>query len=343
MYSYKVNAFKLNKSDYKIIVGYLVFATIWLIFKFYVQKYKLVEYFIDIPVFWLKVLLLLYVSKVLLINFLVKKKKYVILIILTLSSFWLIGFLTFLSGELSRDGFINWKELMPFGQLFIMNFHSSLGDLSFPLALISAKKYYEYQLRTTTFSNIQKELELRLLRSQFNPHFLYNSLNTIDALIDYSPKEKVKEYIINLASLYQNLIKTNEDDIVTLEDEMVLAKNYIYLIETRFENDYTFHVAEKGPIKGVYLPSGVLLSALENVVKHNEPQNNVSIVTTIAIDHKTVTITNTISNPKVVNESLGTGLQSLKKRYELLSDKMIEINSSAMHFILVLPLLKVVN
>lgn len=338
-----MNAIKLNKSDYKIIGGYLLIATTFLIFKFYVDKYTLIEYFIDIPVFWLKVFLLMFISKELLYYFLIKNKNFVALVVLSLLSFWLVGFITFLSGEISRDGFVNWKILKPFGEFFLMNVHSSLGDLAIPLALISAKKYYEYQLRTTTFSNTQKELELRLLRSQFNPHFLYNSLNTIDALVDYSPKEKVKEYISNLASLYRYLIKTNEEDIVNLEDEIVLAKNYIYLIETRFENDYQFSITEENLVTDKYLPSGVLLTALENIVKHNQPENNRVIVTTIKIENKDVKVINTISKPKEANESFGTGLKSLKKRYELLSDKMIEIEKSENEFIITLPLLKIVD
>ena len=67
----------------------------------------------------------------------------------------------------------------------------------------------------------------------------------MDALVDYSPKEKIKEYISHLASLYRYLVHTKDEDIVTLEDEISLAKDYFYLIETRFENDYSFEIIEQ--------------------------------------------------------------------------------------------------
>lgn len=337
-----MDAFSLNKSDYKIICGYLLVATIWLIINFYVEAYTLVEYFIDIPVFWLQTILLLYVCKVLINAFLVKSKNYYALIIFALFSFWFFGFLASISGEITRSGMINWNELPPFIELIFININSSAANLAMPLTVISAKKYYEYQLQSVELLSTQKELELKVLKSQFNPHFLYNSLNTIDALVDYSPKEKVKEYISNLSGLYRYLIAVKDEDIATLESEIALAKNYCYLIETQFENDYQFNFEVEQSCKDKYLPNGALLSALENVVKHNRPVNNISVVIMIFVNQNEMKISNTISKI-AVNESFGTGLTNLKKRYKLLSDKTIEIKQTDREFVLTLPFLKIVD
>lgn len=333
----------LNKSDYKIIIGYLIIATIWLIIKFYTENYTLVEYLIDIPVFWLQVLTLLLITKALINIFFIKYKNYFALIASTIFMFWFLGFLTLLSGEITRSGTIDWNKLAPFMELFFFNVNSSAANVAIPLTIISAKKFNEYQLKSIALSNAQKELELKLLRSQFNPHFLYNSLNTIDALVDYSPKEKVKEYISNLASLYRYLIKTNEEDIVTLKDEILLAKNYIYLIETRFENDYQFIISNNYEhYNDKYLPNGSLLTALENVIKHNKPLTNRPIITTITINENEMKISNILSK-KNTGEPLRTGLENLNKRYGLLSDKIIEIKQTEEEFSLTLPLLTAVN
>jgi sensor histidine kinase YesM len=337
-----MDAFRLNKSDYKIIGGYLLVATIWLVINFYVEAYTLVEYFIDIPVFWLQTILMLYVSKVLINAFLVKSKNYFALIIFALFSFWFFGFLASISGEITRSGMINWNELPPFIELIFININSSAANLAIPLTVISAKKYYEYQLQSAELSSTQKELELKVLKSQFNPHFLYNSLNTIDALVDYSPKEKVKEYISNLSGLYRYLIAVKDEDITTVEAEIALAKNYCYLIETRFEDDYQFIMPNNYPYKDKYLPNGALLTALENVVKHNKPLSNKPIIATIFINENEIKISNIISKNKT-NESLGTGLLNLEKRYELLSDKEVEIMQTEQEFCITLPLLTVVD
>lgn len=247
-----------------------------------------------------------------------------------------------ISGEITRSGMIKWNELPSFIELIFININSSAANLAIPLTIISAKKYYEYQLQSAELSNVQKELELKVLRSQFNPHFLYNSLNTIDALVDYSPKEKVKEYISNLSGLYRYLIAVKDEDIATVESEIALAKNYCYLIDTQFENDYQFDFQNDQSYKDKYLPNGALLTAIENVVKHNKPANNIAVVATILVNQNEVKISNTISKNET-NESLGTGLINLKKRYKLLSDETIEIKQTGREFVLTLPFLKIVD
>ena len=337
-----MNAFKLNKSDYKIIGGYLVIATLWLVFKFYVEKYTLVEYLIDIPVFWLQTIALLYVSNELINEFLIKKKSYVLLIFLTLLSFWFLGFLASLSGEMTRSGTIDWDEMPTIFEFIFININSSAANLGLPLAVISAKKYYEYQFQSIKLLNTQKELEIKVLKSQFNPHFLYNSLNTVDALVDYSSKEKIKEYISNLSSLYRYLITSKDQDVSTVEAELALAKNYFYLIETRFENDYQLIIKNNELNKNKYLPNGALLTALENVVKHNEPINGKTVIMTILIKEDQIKVTNTISKSSS-KESLGTGLINLEQRYQFLSDKVIEIKHTEQEFVITLPLLTITD
>lgn len=337
-----MNTLKLNKSDYKIVIGYLLMASIWLIIKFYFEEYTLIEYLIDIPVFCIQTIALLYVSKKLISEFLIQKKNYFVLFFMALFSFWFFGFIAYLSGELTNSGSIKWNELPSFTELIFLNVNSSAANLAIPLALISAKKYYEYQLQSAEILNTQKELELKVLRSQFNPHFLYNSLNTIDALVEYSSKEKIKEYITNLAGLYRYLIATKDEDIVSLEVEIALVKNYSYLIETRFEEDYRFIIKNNVYAKDKYLPNGALLTTLENVVKHNKPTINKSIIATIHVNKNEVIITNTISKNDS-SESLGTGLINLKKRYQLLSDKTVDIRETKQEFIVILPLLKIVD
>ncbi|EZH75736.1 hypothetical protein ATO12_02800 [Aquimarina atlantica] len=338
-----MDTLKLNKSDYKIVMGYLLMASAWLIIRFYFEEYTLIEYLIDIPVFCLQTIALLYVSKKLISEFLIRKKNYFALFFMALFSFWLFGFIASLSGELTNSGSIKWSEWPSFTELIFLNINSSAANLAIPLALISAKKYYEYQLQSAEILNTQKELELKVLRSQFNPHFLYNSLNTIDALVEYSSKEKIKEYITNLAGLYRYLIATKDEDIVSLEAEIALVKNYSYLIETRFEEDYRFIIKNNANANDKYLPNGALLTILENVVKHNKPTTNKSIIiATILVNKDEVIITNTISKNDS-SESLGTGLINLKKRYQLLSDKTVEIKQTPEEFIVVLPLLKIVD
>lgn len=333
--------FQINKIDFKILLGYLGFATLWILFRNYVEAYTLREYLIDIPVFWMQTIVLLYFSKYIIEYIIFKNRNYIIVIVFSIIGFWLIGFMTYLSGEFSRDGFIHWEAIKINLQTVIYNIQNSSVNLALPLALISGKKYYEFQIDKLQYSSSKKELELKLLQSKFSPHFLYNSLNTIDALIDYSSKEKVKAYIINLAKLYRYFINNQEEEVANILDEIALVKNYIFLINTRFEN-YYFHFNNNQINTNKYLPNGALLSVVENVVKHNKPMNNKQINTQIIFNENEVEIINNLGLPSN-NKPLGTGIKNLQKRYSLLSDKNIEIIKTDSSFAIKLPLLNITN
>ena len=335
-----MSSIKFNKSDYRFIFFYFIAASIWLLFRWNLEDYTVFEMATGLPGFIIKNLLLLFIFKWLIQVYLVIRQNYVVFIVLAFLAWEAIGFL-----DMWRDYYtahIPW-ELPSFEIMLVQNFNRGATDSVMLLGLILGKKYYKNQLYNIELENTQKELELRVLRSQYDPHFLYNSLNTIDALIDYSPKEKVKEYISHLAALYRYLIHTKGGDIATLEDEIALAKNYFYLIKTRFENDYDFEIVNNEKPLAHYLPNGSLLTVLENVVKHNTALNGNTIHTKISIENKSVSITNTISKKEAKVESMGNGLKNLSKRYELLSDHEILVEENEDNFKVTLPLLNVIN
>ncbi len=336
-----MNSFEFNKSDYRLLFMYFVVSTSWLTFRYIVEEYTNFEIITGLVGFVLKTASLIYIITWAIKKYVVSKRNYTLFFLFTFIALGFIGFL-----DLLRDYFTSdppWKWNPSLGTILVNSFYNSTPDVALPFGLILGKKYYENKLDNVQLLNTQKELELKVLRSQYDPHFLYNSLNTIDALIDYSPKERVKEYISHLASLYRYLIHTREKDIVSLEEEIALARNYFYLIETRFENDYSFKIIKKKAPKANYLPNGALLTVLENVVKHNKVCDGKTIVTEINIEENGIHITNTKVKNNTEDESLGTGLQNLNKRYQLLSDKKIEIKETEHKFTIQLPLLKVVD
>lgn len=335
-----MNGFKFNRSDYSFILIYFIGISLWLIFRWNVEGYTFFEILQDLPAVIIKNILLLFIFKWLINKYLVLNKNYILFVLLAFLAWEAVGFL-----DMLRDYYTSrphW-EMPSLGEMLVQNFFRSALDTVLLMGLILGKKYYENKLDYIKLQNSQKELELKVLKSQFDPHFLYNSLNTIDALVDYSPKEKVKEYISHLASLYRYLIHSKDEEIVTLEDEISLAKNYFYLIETRFGNDYSFEITEKEKPKANHLPNGSLLTVLENVVKHNKAFGGNTIKTTISIEKDFVRIVNSINKNGLEEESTGTGLSSLDKRYRLLSDQKIKIKETKETFTVWLPLLNLVN
>lgn len=335
-----MNNVKFNKSDYRFILVYFVASTIWLLSRWNIEDYTWFEMITGLIGFIVKNLILLFVLRWLINEYLVVRTNYIVFILLVFTAFEAVGFL-----DMWRDYYTAhnpWK-LPSFGLMLVQNFQRSASDSMMLVGLVLGKKYYENKLDNIELQNSKKELELKVLRSQYDPHFLYNSLNTIDALVDYSSKEKVKKYISHLAALYRYLIHSKDEDIVTLDDEIALAKNYFYLIETRFENDYDFKIVKIQEPLANHLPNGSLLTVLENVVKHNTASEGNTITTKILIEKRFVRIVNSVSKKEDKAESMGTGLMNLKKRYQLLSEQKVIVEETENSFTIILPLLNLVN
>lgn len=327
---------KLNKSDY-IILGIFYLISITLnFFDYYDQDETLIEYLIDIPMFvitsFLGVMTFLYF---IIPNYLIKKKRYL------LFTFW--GVITILAiGVIERvTGFFTngdtWDKFPSAYNLILYSIFNGSDSVGLPLGIIITKKFYESQIKISKIEQQQKENELKLLRSQINPHFLFNNLNTLDSLID-SDSEKAKEYINRLSLIYRYLIQTKDAEVMELSKEIQFAENYIFLIETRFGKDYQFTIEKDIDINNKFIPTGALQALLENVVKHNKASLR-PIKATITIKDNWLTVNNTKSN-NPVSESLGTGLKNLQIRYELLSDKKVDVKSATNRYIISIPVIK---
>lgn len=201
------------------------------------------------------------------------------------------------------------------------------------------KKLYDAQIHVTKIEKEKKESELLLLKSQIDPHFLFNNLNTIDSLIDSNPKS-AKIYLNKLSTLYRYLISNKDFEVVPLHDELEFAKNYMYLIESRFGDAYLFEIKNEIENPADFLiPPGALQTLLENIVKHNHGNSASPIKTNIKITEDSITVSNNINTKNKLVESTGIGLTNLKARYNLLTDTDLEIHANE-NFIVKLPTLK---
>lgn len=334
-----MNSFKFNKSDYKFLLIYFIGGAIWLLYRWNIEGYTSFEIITGLPGFIIKNLLLLFIFRWLINEYLVVKRNYLVFVLLAFLAWETVGFL-----DMWRDYYtaeIPW-ELPSFGQMLVENFYRSASDSVMLLGILFGKKYYENRLDLLALQSAHREMQLKVLRAQYDPHFLYNSLNTIDALIEHAPKAKVKNYVSRLAALYRYLIQNKEEDLMTIESEIEMAKNYFFLIETRFEKDYHFKVQMKSPVENRFLPNGALLTVLENVVKHNQT-GEIPIITTIKVDSEKITITNNKSKKDLPKEISGTGLNNLKSRYLILSNRTLDILDNENEFSISLPLLKTID
>lgn len=310
---------------------------VWLSLKFWTENHPIGQIIFDIPIIIAKTLAAFFIVRYLIQRYIIEKRQYVLFYILTTAALIATGFVDLLRDYFGRG--LGWDDLPSTGYIIVHSFYYSAADLSAPFIVIIAKKYFENQAQLHQTREQQKEAELRLLRSQLNPHFLFNNLNTLDALVDTRP-ETAKEYIGRLSNLYRYLISTASEDIMPVAQEIQWAEDYFFLIQTRYGSSYRFHIKTDPDVdmQQLYIPTGALQTVLENVIKHNSASAEKEIITQLIATEKALIVENTKALT-VDRESLGTGLKNLEERYALLFDTTISVEDASERFKVTLPCL----
>ncbi len=162
-----------------------------------------------------------------------------------------------------------------------------------------------------------------VLKSQVNPHFLFNSLNVATSLVDKSP-EKAKEFLSRLSGMYRDILQLQDNDLVSLERELKLASRYLYLQEMRFGRAFEFSLPADGVEKFEIVPLSVQL-LMENAFKHNSFSTEKPMKIDVQIQGNKLVVRNSRNNGPETNNSLKIGLQNLKGRYQYLTGQDIDI------------------
>lgn len=184
--------------------------------------------------------------------------------------------------------------------------------------------------------------ELALLKSQINPHFLFNNLNALDTLIDKDPN-LAKMYLNKLSKLYRYTINTMKEDLVSLSRELDFADNYMYLMNQRFGMIYKLNkINFSKNLDNYFIPPASIQGLLENVVKHNEGSIKNPLIINVEIRKDIIKVYHKKNKKKKVRNSLGTGLKNIKARYKIFTDNNVEIINDTI-FSVSLPQIKISN
>jgi ligand-binding sensor domain-containing protein len=212
------------------------------------------------------------------------------------------------------------------------------------LSTISALVYYVIKSRETRMKredallHAREQAEFEMLKSQINPHFLFNSFNTLIATIETDPTTAV-EFTEKLSDLYRNILQVRERDMIPLSEELDLLNNFIYLMKKRFGNALVLNIKIENQ-EAQIVPLALQL-LVENAVKHNTVSKMRPLKIDIIETNGWLEIRNNIQK-KLEHETeakgTGFGLASLKRRYALLSNKNIEIINETENFIVKIPL-----
>jgi sensor histidine kinase YesM len=219
----------------------------------------------------------------------------------------------------------------------VMQHTQSYGMLGI---LLAGKRYADVQRRLLQTQKAQTESELRNLKAQIDPHFLFNNLNVLRGLIQQDQAE-ANEYLGRFANLYRFLIRHQNDDFVPLEDELRFVDEYIYLLRHRFGAAYAFRqeLPPATECARLLVVPGTLQLLVENAIKHNAGDEDAPLLITIQATAATLTVTHPRRPKRTAVDSLGTGLANLRERYRLLTDLEVLITDSTATFAVAVPLL----
>lgn len=176
------------------------------------------------------------------------------------------------------------------------------------------------------------------LKNQLDPHFLFNSLNVLTSLIEENP-EAATRFTTSLSKVYRYVLEQKNKDLVTVEEELKFAKLYMSLIKMRFEDSIVFNLPENISNPDAKVVPLSLQLLLENAVKHNQVTPTKKLHITILEEEGNLMIENNIQPKKVIKESSGVGLQNIRQRYHLLSDRPVRITEDRQTFRVAIPLL----
>ena len=178
------------------------------------------------------------------------------------------------------------------------------------------------------------------LKQQVNPHFLFNSLNVLDGLVQDGQNVKASEFIQKLAGLYRYMLGSEEQKTVPLSREMEFVNSYINLMKVRFPEGFE---VEESIIKEDFtksVPPCAVQMLVENAFKHNGIAREKPLKIAIATDGESITVSNTLIPKNSLAPSTGMGLKYIREQYRDLVNKEVEIIETDKEYIVRLPLIE---
>ena len=187
------------------------------------------------------------------------------------------------------------------------------------------------------------QAQLDALNNQAQPHFFFNTLNTLRDIIDQNSKEEAKEFVDKLSEMYRFLLEAGNSNLIALRDELKFSKAYIHIQSERFgENLILNWTIPDASLDAMIVPMSLQL-LLENAIKHNVISRAKPLEVTIAVKEDCVVVNNKIQAKSTKLPSTKVGLKNIEKRYALITDKTVTIVNDGTHFSVSLPLLKTLN
>lgn len=185
--------------------------------------------------------------------------------------------------------------------------------------------------------NLQSQLEG--LKGQVNPHFLFNSLNSLSSLISDDP-EKAEKFLDEMSKVYRYLLRTNEDGLTTLQAEMDFIYSYFHLLKTRYGDGLEMKATIEDRYLCYMIPPLTLQMLVENAVKHNMIlKDNPLQILLLTTNSGKLIVSNNLQRKDRMVSSNKVGLSNIVKKYRLMKQEEISVRDDGKEFAVVVPLI----
>ena len=245
---------------------------------------------------------------------------------------WLVDRIFKVHGEMisNTDSLIHGNSAAVFCTIMIIAIYESI--------------YFMHQLRysveeTEKLKRESLNAELNALKTQVNPHFLFNNLNTLASVIPENPALAVA-FVQQLSKLYRHILEVKDEQSILLKEELDVLKAYAFLLQTRFGNNLDVVIdvaAEKMKKRIVPLSLQILM---ENAIKHNIVSSDKPLKIEVTAVNGRLVVSNNLQRKNQVNESTGIGLDNIRNRYKLLGNSEVEVTENGSSFTVSIPLIE---
>jgi hypothetical protein len=195
----------------------------------------------------------------------------------------------------------------------------------------------EQEIERLKIENLQSRCDA--LANQINPHFFFNSLNGLTALIRKKDDEKTLVYVNKLSDVFRYILQSDKKGLVRLADELEFVHAFRYMMEVRFANKLVFNIEVGKEYMDLKIPVLSLLPLIDNVVVHNMIDSQHKMEVGISLNEQLELVVSNPLYPKL-SPSLtnGTGVKNLENRFCLLMNKPVRIENDGTTFTVFLPL-----
>lgn len=235
----------------------------------------------------------------------------------------------------------SWPDYQLFDRdLTIMMFILYLIILGFNSFIYYFKSWQDAELNAERLQKENIRSQYEALKHQIEPHFFFNSLSVLTSLV-YKDADLSASYIAQLSKMYRYILDGKDQTVVPLEQELEFLNAYVFLMTMRHNDSVRFiiEISDESR-KYTFIPKTSLQLLAENAIKHNRFSKEKPLLVRISEEGDYIKVINNFDRRDLIEGSSGIGLENIRKRYELISDKAIEIQETSLTFCVKLPKLE---